>query len=50
MGRERVGGLAKGGAVVGRSGTRVDGYSPPRAEKLVLQVIKHGIMVSKGSG
>jgi hypothetical protein len=40
MGCERVGELAKDGAVVGRSGARVDGYSPPRAKKLVLQVIK----------
>jgi hypothetical protein len=40
MGCERVGELAKGGAVVGRSGAREDGYSPPRAQKLVLQVIK----------
>ncbi len=48
MGCERVGELAKGGAVVGRPGTRVDGYSPPRAKKLVLQVSKHGAVGSKG--
>ncbi len=48
MGCERVGGLAKGGAVVGRSETRVDGYSPPRAKKLVLQVSKNGVVGSKG--
>jgi hypothetical protein len=47
---ERVGELAKGGAVVSRPGTRVDGYSPPRAKKLVLQVSKHGITGSKGLG
>ncbi len=45
-----VGGLAKGGAVVGRPERRVHGYSPPRAKKLVFQVNKHGIMVSKGLG
>jgi hypothetical protein len=38
VGCERVGELAKGGTVVGRPGTRVDGYSPPQAKKLVLQV------------
>ncbi len=38
MGCEGVGELAKGGAVVGRPGARVDGYSPPRAKKLVLHV------------
>ncbi len=38
MGHERVGELAKGGLVVGRPGTSVDGYSPPGAKKLVLQV------------
>ncbi len=36
VGCERVGELAKGWAVVGRLGTRVDGYSPPLAKKLVL--------------
>jgi hypothetical protein len=30
--------LAKGGAVVSRPETRVDGYSPPRARELVLQI------------
>jgi hypothetical protein len=50
VGCERVGELAKGGAVVGRPGTRVDGYSPPRAKKLVLQVSKHGFVESKGLG
>jgi hypothetical protein len=40
MGCERVGELAKDGAVVGRPGARVDGSSPPRAKKLVLQVSK----------
>ncbi len=43
-----MGELATGGAVVGRPGTRVDGYSPPRAKKLVLQVSKHGIAGRKG--
>ncbi len=41
MGCERVGELAKGGAAVGRPGTREDEYSPPQAKKLVLQVSKH---------
>ncbi len=41
MGCERVGELAKGGAVVGRPGARVDGYSLPRVKKLVLQVSKN---------
>jgi hypothetical protein len=50
VGCERVGELAKGGAVVGRPGTRVDGYSAPRAKKLVLQVSKHGFVESKGLG
>ncbi len=43
-----MGELAKGGAFVDRPGTRVDGYSPPRAKKLVLQVSKHGVAGSKG--
>jgi hypothetical protein len=47
---ESVGDLAKDGAVVSRPGTRVDGYSPSRAKKLVLQVSKHGITGNKGSG
>jgi hypothetical protein len=42
-----VGELAKCGAVVSRPGTRVDGYSPPLAKKLVLQVSKHGTAGSK---
>jgi hypothetical protein len=50
VGCERVGGLAKGGAVVGRPGTRVDGDLPPRAKKLVLQVSKHGLVGTKGLG
>ncbi len=50
MGCERVGELPKGGALVGRPGTRVDGYSPSRAKKLVLQVSKHGMVESKGLG
>jgi hypothetical protein len=40
-----------GGAVVSRLGTRVDGYSSPRAKKLVLQVSKVGMFMGcKGSG
>jgi hypothetical protein len=50
VGCERVGKLAKGGAVVNRPGTRVDRYSSPPAKKLVLQVSKHGITMSKGLG
>ncbi len=53
MGCERVGGVggvAKGGAAVGRPETRVNGYSSPRAKKLVLQVSKNGVVVSKGLG
>jgi hypothetical protein len=50
MGCERVGELAKGGVVVSRPGTRVDGYSPPREKKLVLQVSKHELVGSKGLG
>jgi hypothetical protein len=45
-----MGGLAKGGGVVGRPGTRADGYSPPRAKKLVLRVSKHRLVKSKGVG
>jgi hypothetical protein len=48
VGCERVGGLAKGGAVIGRPETRVDGYSSRRAKKLVLHVSKHEMMGSKG--
>jgi hypothetical protein len=33
MGYERVGELAKGGAVIDRPGPRVDGYTPPRAKR-----------------
>ncbi len=40
--------LVKGGAVVSRPGTRVDGNSPPRARGLVLHVSKHGAAGSKG--
>ncbi len=43
-----MGELAKGGAVVSRPGTRVDGYLPPREKKLVLQVRKLGTMGSRG--
>ncbi len=43
-----MGELAKGGAVVSRPGTRVDGYSPPRARELVLQVSEHGVVESMG--
>jgi hypothetical protein len=47
MGCERAGELAKGGAVVGRPGARVDGYSPLRAKTLVLQVSKYRMVGSK---
>ncbi len=50
MGCERVKELARGRAIVGRPGTRVDGYSPPRENKLVLQVSKRGLEGSKGLG
>ncbi len=50
MGCERVGGQAKGGAVVGRPETRVDEHSSPRAKKVVLQVSAHGMVGSKGLG
>jgi hypothetical protein len=53
VGCERVGGVgevAKGGATVGRPETRVDGYSSQRAKKLVLQVSKNRVVVSKGLG
>ncbi len=44
MGCERVWrGKTKGGAVVGRPETGVDGYSSPRAKKLFLQVSKAGL-------
>ncbi len=42
--------LAKDGAVVGRPGTRVDGYSPPQTKKLVLQVSKYRAVGGKGLG
>ncbi len=48
MGCERVEELAKGGAVVGRPGTRVDKYSAPRAKKLILQVSKHVLVKARG--
>jgi hypothetical protein len=48
VGCERVKGLARGGAVVSRPGTRVDGKLPPRASGLVLQVSKHWVAESKG--
>ncbi len=48
MGCERVGQLAKGGTVDSKPGTRVDGYSSPRAKKLALQVSEHKIMGNKG--
>jgi hypothetical protein len=49
MGCERVGDLAKGGAVVSRPGARVDGYLPPRAKKVVLQVSKNmGLREARG--
>ncbi len=38
-------GKARGGAVVGRPETRVDGYSSPRAKKLVLRVSKAGLPI-----
>ncbi len=41
MGCEREGELVMGGAVVGRPGTRVDGYTLPRASK-------HGVAGSNG--
>jgi hypothetical protein len=43
-----LGEQARGGAVVSRPGTRVDGYSPPGARELVLQVSKHRTVGSKG--
>ncbi len=50
MGCERVGELAKGGAVIDRPEARVYGYSPPRAKRLVLQVSRYGMVGSKGLG
>ncbi len=50
MGCERVGELAKGGAVVSRPGTRVDGYAQPQAKKLVLQVSKTWDRTEQGAG
>ncbi len=48
MGCERVGGLAKGGAVVGRPETRVDGYLPSRAKKLVSKKVNTGQWEARG--
>jgi hypothetical protein len=48
VGCERVRELAKGGAVVSRPGTRVDGYSPLREKKLVLHVSKLRTTRSRG--
>jgi hypothetical protein len=45
-----MGELPKGGAVVSRPGTRVDGYSHHEHKKLVLHVRKKGIKGSKGLG
>ncbi len=45
-----MGELAKGGAVVSRPGTIVDGYLPLRAKKPVLQVSKHGDSREQGPG
>jgi hypothetical protein len=42
MGCERVGELAKGGAVVSRPGGKSGWVFAPRAKKLVLQVSKTG--------
>jgi hypothetical protein len=44
----KCGRTCKGGAVVGRPGTRVDGYSSPRARELFLQVSKHGAVGARG--
>ncbi len=38
-----MGELVRGGAVVSRPGSQVDGNSPPRAKGLVLQVNIHGL-------
>jgi hypothetical protein len=44
-------GKAKGGAVVGRPETRVDGYLSPQEKKLVLQVSKaRDVVGCKGLG
>ncbi len=43
-----MGEQVKGGAVVSRPGTRMDGYSPPREKKLILQVSKLGTTGSRG--
>ncbi len=51
MGCERVrGAKAKGGAVVSRPETRVDGYSSPQAKKLVLQLSKVGLSYNNAGG
>ncbi len=44
------GAKARGGAVVGRPETRVDGDSSPRARKLVLQASKWGSSVLDARG
>ncbi len=41
-------GLARGGPVVSRPETRVDGNSSPQARRLVLQESKHGVAGIKG--
>jgi hypothetical protein len=43
-------GKASGGEVVDRPATRVDGYSSPRAKKLVIQVSKAGLFGLKCKG
>ncbi len=50
MGCERVRGKAKGGAVVSRPETRLDGYSSPREKKMVLQVSKVGLSYNNAGG
>jgi hypothetical protein len=45
---EGVKGLARGGAVVSRRGTRVYANLPPRARGLVFQVSKYRVAGSKG--
>jgi hypothetical protein len=47
VGCESVGEPARGGQLLvdqGQEWKRVDGYSPPREKKLVLQVSKHGLV------
>jgi hypothetical protein len=50
VGCERVGELAKGGAVDSRPGTRVDGYSHHEQKKLVLQVSNKGMRREERGG